>query len=148
MENYTPINHADIFESLETFGKILGPIIRDDGFLEISKVALPNWHLFSDRGIFTICKTQEGENPKLELVCSINPKISIEEATDKKWVYRTLISEDFEVIKGFFVNNTLFSNRGGQFRIVNGPKEFTWTFREPEICPSCQEKENAENAND
>ena len=131
MENYTPINHADIFDSQESFDKILGPTLREDGFLGCTKVGLQKWHLFSDRGVFSVYRTQEDGKPQLMIASSVSPGVPMELAIERGWVSYVVISEDFEQIKKFFVNKTLFSNADGMFEIVNGPKEFIWTFREP-----------------
>ncbi len=150
MQNYTPINHAEIFSSVESILDFLSPTEaeqKDDTGKPLGlckSYGLPLWHPFSNRGLGIITGAKlENEKIHLILTFSVNPQIPMAEAISRKWTVNELLVQSPEEIANFFVNGTIFGTDDGQFVIENGPNEFTWTYRAP-ICPECQKKE--ENA--
>lgn len=87
---------------------------------------------------------EKQEKCKLILGFSVNPSVQINVAAANGWIALEEFERPFSEIKAYFVNGTLFSRMDGDFEIINGPTEFTWTFKESSLlCGDCKAKEEA-----
>lgn len=130
---------------MESCIKFFSPIdkeIREDGnevgFCKVFQ--LPIWHPFR-RPVGGITGAESnGNKVRLKFSFPVGPYDFVT-CVKNNWLICELFEESLEKIASYFVNGTLIGDKDGQCWISNGPKEFTWTFKEPEgQCASCGEK--------
>jgi len=143
-DSYKQIEHSELFSSPEKFKELIGPVkVESEGkpFIQTSSFSTPKWHPFH-RGMGIIQDIELGEKVKIIFGFAVNPVLPFETTLKNQWIRNEFIEEPFESIKAYFVNGSCFGTKDGPLVIVNGPKEFTFTFREPEEgCSSCGQKE-------
>jgi len=144
-DQLTPIEHSEIFSSEESFFNFFKPIIigeSAEGPLgECKSYQLPIWHPFRRPvGIISLAEIDNGI-AKLHLSFSVNTAYDIQTSITNKWMRTEVFKQTLDEMAKYFVNGTIFGTKDGGRIIVNGPKEFTYTFKEPEgQCVSCGEK--------
>lgn len=139
------IDHSEIFSSEDSFLDFFKPTSAGDspeGQIGVYRsFQLPHWHLFRRPiGIISFAGITDSI-VKLHLTFPVNPQYDLQTSIDNKWMKTELVELPFYEMAKYFVNGTIFGTKDGTLMIVNGPKEFTWTFREPEgQCVSCGEE--------
>lgn len=139
------IDHSEIFSSEDAFLNFFKPVPAGDspeGQLGVCKsFQLPVWHLF--RRPIGLISGAELSNGIVKLLFSfpVSPQYDLQTSIGNKWIRTEIFELPFNETAKYFVNGTIFGTEDGGLMIINGPKEFTWTFREPEgKCVSCGEE--------
>ena len=139
------IDHSEIFSSEEAFLNFFKPVAAGESaegpLGECKSYQLPIWHPFRRPiGIISLAEI-DNEIAKLHLSFPVNLAYDIQTSINNKWIRTEVFEQTLDEMAKYFVNGTIFGTKDGARIIVNGPKEFTYTFKEPEgQCVSCGEK--------
>jgi hypothetical protein len=144
--NTTQIKHSEIFSSVESFLEFLSPKdVGGDERKECRPYLLPLWHPMSIKGMGLIALCEKLEDGKIRLVFSfpVNKSIPLNISIANNWMVNEEFISPFEGVAAFFVNGTQFGTKDGTAVIIEGPKEFTWIYKEPEaiLCAECASTE-------
>jgi len=147
---HTSINHSDIFSSIESFLNFFTPKnVEGDERKKCSPYSLPFWHPMSMKGVGVIASCEKMEDGQLALVLGfpVNQNFPLDVSIANNWMRNEKFISSLEDFAAYFVNGTQFGTEDGYVVVTNGPKEFTWTFKEPKqtLCEECQGKEVTEN---
>lgn len=149
-KNDTPINHSDIFSSVESFLDFFRPKDVEGETKKLCRsYVLPRWQPFHVRGQILVGGLDVLENGKIKmnLAMAVNPDMPFDVSLQNNWMLIEAHEASFEEMCGYFVNGTMIGKEGGGTLVItNGPKKFTWTYEEPEIplCEECESKEAAQ----
>lgn len=146
--NITQIKHSELFSSVESFLEFICPKdVEGDERKKCRPYALPFWHPMSIKGMGLIgsCEKLEDGKIKLILVFPVSRSVSFNVSVANNWMAHEEFVASFDQLAKFFVNRTEFGTEGGTVIIEDGPKELTWTYREPEqaLCEECKLKEES-----
>lgn len=144
--NITQIKHSELFSSVDSFIEFLSPKdVEGDERKACRPYKLPSWHPMSIKGMGLIghCEKLEDGQIKLIFAFPVNRSIPFNISVANNWMAHEEFVAPFDVLTKFFVNGTEFGIEGGTAVITEGPKEFTWTCKEPErtLCEECSKEE-------
>lgn len=140
--NITQIKHSELFSSVESFLEFIRPKdVEGDERKDCKPYKLPFWHPFSIKGMSLIglCTKLEDGRIRLILAFPVNRSIPFNISVSNNWMTHEEFVSSFDGLAAYFVNGTEFGIEGGTAVITEGPKEFTWTYKEPEqtLCDEC-----------
>lgn len=146
MPNTTQIKHSELFSSVEFLLDFLSPKdIEGDERKACRPCALPFWHPMSKKGIALISLCEKLEDGQIKLIFSfpVNQNVPLNVSIANNWMVSEEFTSSFDGLASFFVNGTQFGTKDGTAVIFEGPKEFTWTYKEPEamLCEECKSAE-------
>lgn len=141
---YQQISHSELFSSPKKFKEFLEPNQvgdKDNPVFQYSTFSVPTWHPFY-KGMGLIQGIEVGEKIKIIFGFNVNLNLPLQRSLENKWIRNEILEEPFETVKAYFVNGSSFGTKDGPFVIINGPKEFSFTFKEQDsVCEVCGQKE-------
>lgn len=146
--NITKIKHSELFSSVESFLEFLSPKdVEGDERKKCRPCKFPSWHPMSakDIGLIGLCEKLEDGQIKLVFSFPVNRNVSLSVSIANNWMAHEEFTSSFDGLAAFVVNGTEFGAEDGTIVITEGPKEFTWIYREPEqiLCEKCESKEES-----
>lgn len=144
--NITRIKHSELFSSVESFLDFICPKdVEGNERKQCRPYKLPFWNPFSIKGLGLIVSCKKLEDEQIELILSfpVNKDIPFAVSVANNWMAHEKFVSSFDGLAAYFVNGTEFGIEGGTAVIAEGPKEFTWTYEEPEqtLCEECAKEE-------